>query len=103
MKHILGAAAHAARAAELVAGDDRAAGIDHIEQARRRPSPIVVDVLSRYLVAPPGGGRVGELLRDLAGPSAPFLMASWCLWITVTERELISKGRRQDEGLDQGG
>jgi hypothetical protein len=65
VKHILGAAAHAARAAELVAGDDRAVGADHIEQARRRATPIVVDVLSRYPAAPPGGGRVGELLRDL--------------------------------------
>jgi hypothetical protein len=65
VKHILGAAAHAARAAELVAGDDRAVGADHIEQARRRATPIVVDVLGRYPGAPPGGGRVGELLRDL--------------------------------------
>ena len=65
VKHILGAAAHAARAAELMAGDDRAVGADHIEQARRRATPIVVDVLSRYPAAPPGGGRVGELLRDL--------------------------------------
>jgi len=65
VKHILGAAAHAARAAELVAGDDRAVGADHIERARRRATPIVVDVLRRYPAAPPGGGRVGELLRDL--------------------------------------
>ena len=65
VKHILGAAAHAARAAELVAGDDRDVGPEHIEQARRRATPAVVDVLSRYPAAPPGGGRVGELLRDL--------------------------------------
>jgi hypothetical protein len=65
VKHILGAAAHAARAAELMAGDDRHVGADHIEQARRRATPVVVDVLSRYPAAPPGGGRVGELLRDL--------------------------------------
>jgi Imm-5 like putative immunity protein len=65
VKHILGAAAHAARAAELMAGDDRDVGADHIELARRRATPIVVDVLSRYPAAPPGGGRVGELLRDL--------------------------------------
>jgi hypothetical protein len=67
VKHILGAAAHAARAAELVASDDREVGADHIEQARRRATPVVVDVLSRYPTAPPGGGRVGELLRDLDG------------------------------------
>ena len=65
VKHILGAAAHAARAAELMAGDDRDVGADHIEQARRRATPAVVEVLKRYPAAPPGGGRVGELLRDL--------------------------------------
>ena len=65
VKHILGAAAHAARAVELVAGDDRKVSAAHIELARRRATPIVVDVLSRYPAAPPGGGRVGELLRDL--------------------------------------
>ncbi|MEU2870571.1 putative immunity protein [Streptomyces olivoreticuli] len=65
VKHILGAAAHAARAAELVAGDDRHVGADHIRQACRRATPAVVDVLSRYPAAPPGGGRVGEMLRDL--------------------------------------
>ena len=65
VKHILGAAAHAARAAELMAGDDRDVGADHIEQARRRATLAVVEVLKRYPAAPPGGGRVGELLRDL--------------------------------------
>ncbi|GAA0353142.1 hypothetical protein GCM10010319_32860 [Streptomyces blastmyceticus] len=65
VKHILGAAAHAARAAELVAGDDRHVGADRIQQACRRATPAVVDVLSRYPAAPPGGGRVGEMLRDL--------------------------------------
>jgi hypothetical protein len=47
VKHILGSAAHGARAAELVAGDDRAVGALRTEQARRRAKPIVVDVLSR--------------------------------------------------------
>lgn len=65
VKHILGAAAHAARSAELIAGDDRDVGAEHIERSRRRATPIVVDVLSRYPAAPSGGGRVGELLRDL--------------------------------------
>jgi hypothetical protein len=65
VKHILGAAAHAARAAELGAGDDRAIGARHIEHARRRATPAVVDVLKRYPAAPPGGGRVGELLLAL--------------------------------------
>jgi hypothetical protein len=48
-----------------VVGDDRAVGADHVEQARLRATPVVVDVLSRYPAAPPGGGRVGELLREL--------------------------------------
>jgi len=65
VKHILGAAAHAARAAELWSGDDRAVGAAHIEQASQRATPVIVAVLRRYPAAPPGGGRVGELLRDL--------------------------------------
>lgn len=65
VKHILGAAAHAARAAELVAGGDRDVGAARIERARRRAAPAVVEVLERYPAVPPGGGRVGELLRDL--------------------------------------
>jgi hypothetical protein len=65
VKHILGAAAYAARAAELLAGADCAVGAEHIEQARRRATPDVVDVLKRYPAAPPGGGRVGELMRAL--------------------------------------
>jgi hypothetical protein len=65
VKHILGAAAHAARAAELLAGGDRGVGADSLARARRRATPVLVDVLRRYPEAPPGGGRVGELLRDL--------------------------------------
>jgi hypothetical protein len=65
VKHILGSAAHAARAAELIAGDDRDVGAEHIEHALRRATPAVVEVLRRYPAAPPGGGRVGQLLRDL--------------------------------------
>jgi hypothetical protein len=65
VKHILGSAAHAARALELSAGDDLAVGADFIVQARFLAHPVVVDVLRRYPVAPPGGGRVGELIRQL--------------------------------------
>jgi hypothetical protein len=65
VKHILGAPAHAARAAELAAGDDRRVGADSIDRTRRRATPAVVDVLSRYPAAPSGGGRVGELMRSL--------------------------------------
>ncbi|WP_327117579.1 exonuclease SbcC [Nocardia sp. NBC_01730] len=63
--HILGPAAHAARAFELDAGDDRNVGADYIEQARSLASPIVANVLTRYPNAPSGRGRVGELLREL--------------------------------------
>jgi len=63
--HILGPAAHAARAFELDAGDDRDVGADYIEKARGLAGPIVVSVLTRYPNAPSGRGRVGELLRGL--------------------------------------
>ncbi|WP_409236438.1 putative immunity protein [Streptomyces sp. PA5.6] len=65
VKHILGAAAHAARAAEFAAGDDRTVGAERVERAARRATPAVVDVLARYPAAPAGGGRVGELIREL--------------------------------------
>jgi hypothetical protein len=65
VKHILGAAAHAARAAELAAGDDPDVGARAIEKARQRATPSVVGVLVRYPAAPAGGGRIGELLREL--------------------------------------
>ncbi|MFJ7271771.1 putative immunity protein [Streptomyces sp. NPDC099050] len=65
VKHILGAGAHAARAAELVADDDRSVGAAHVEQAEHRATPVVVDVLTRFPTAPSGGGRVGELIRML--------------------------------------
>jgi hypothetical protein len=63
--HILGSAAHAARAFELDAGDDHGVGDDHIEKARGLAGPTAVSVLMRYPSAPGGRGRVGELLRRL--------------------------------------
>ncbi|WP_406840571.1 putative immunity protein [Streptomyces sp. AHU1] len=65
VKHILGAGAHAARAAELVAGHDPGTGAEHVERALRRATPVVVEVLKRFPAAPEGGGRVGELIRML--------------------------------------
>lgn len=65
VRHILGAAAHAARAAELAAGDDLAAGDVFVEAAACEATPAVVDILCRYPPAPRGGGRTGELLRLL--------------------------------------
>lgn len=65
VKHILGAAAHAARASELAAGGDRTIGADGVERALGHATPSLVGVLRRYPAAPAGGGRVGELLRSL--------------------------------------
>jgi hypothetical protein len=63
--HILGAAADAARAFELDAGDAPGVGVEYIENARDLASPVVVSVLTRYPDAPAGGRRAGELLRIL--------------------------------------
>jgi hypothetical protein len=65
VRHILGAAAHAARATELAAGDASGVGAAFVERVWRRATPGVVAVLNRFPPAPPGGGRVGELLRSL--------------------------------------
>ncbi|MFC6091976.1 putative immunity protein [Saccharothrix lopnurensis] len=65
VKHVLGSAAHAARALELDAGDDHATGDGHLARSRALADPVVVDVLGRYPAAPAGGGRVGELVRRL--------------------------------------
>ncbi|MFF4405023.1 putative immunity protein [Streptomyces sp. NPDC001262] len=54
VKHILGAAAHAARVDPGT-----------LEWARHHAPEAVVAVLGRLPVAPPGGGRVGELMREL--------------------------------------
>lgn len=67
VKHILGSAAHAARALELSAGDGPTIGAEYLAQSRNLAlaHPVVVEVLRRYPVAPRGGGRVGELIRLL--------------------------------------
>lgn len=65
VRHILGAAAHAARARELALGDTHAIGADFLERTAQQASPRVIAVLTRFPPAPDGGGRVGELLRDL--------------------------------------
>lgn len=65
VRHILGAAAHAARATELAADDDLAAGDAFVETAACEATSGVIDILCRYPPAPKGGGRTGELLRLL--------------------------------------
>ncbi|HCA87241.1 MAG TPA: exonuclease SbcC [Streptomyces sp.] len=63
--HILRAPASAARIAELSAGDDPAVGNMLIEQSRRRATPVLVAVLSRYPLAPTAKNRVAQLMSAL--------------------------------------
>lgn len=63
--HILRAAAGAARVAELNAGGDPDVGLDMIEWARQRATPVLIDVLCRYPLAPVGKSRVAELMSIL--------------------------------------
>jgi hypothetical protein len=65
VKHILGAAAHAARAEELAAAEDRPVTAGTLAWARHHAPTAVTAVLGRLPAAPPGGGRVGEFIRDL--------------------------------------
>ncbi len=65
VRHILGSAAYAARAAELDAGDDPNVGAEYCDWAIEHMPAKVVTVLARYPTAPAGGGRVGELIREL--------------------------------------
>jgi hypothetical protein len=63
--HILRAAANAACAAELHAGGASSVGEALIEQARRRATPGLIDVLKRYPSAPTGNSRVAQLMKTL--------------------------------------
>lgn len=65
VRHILGAAAHAARAAELAGGDDPVVAEYVITAAAKRSTPVVLDVLGRYPRAPRGRGRVAVLVQRL--------------------------------------
>jgi hypothetical protein len=65
VKHVLGAAAHAARAEELAFGEGRCVTAGTLEWARRHAPPAVTAVLGRLPAAPAGGARVGELMRGL--------------------------------------
>ncbi|OEU85183.1 exonuclease SbcC [Streptomyces abyssalis] len=63
--HLLRGAACAARVAELRAGGDPNAADRLLEQARRRASPVLIDVLDRYPPAPAGRSRVAHLMSSL--------------------------------------
>lgn len=65
VRHILGSAAHAARAAELARGDDPVVAEYVITAAAKRAQPVVVDVLRRYPRAPTGRARVAVLMDRL--------------------------------------
>jgi Rifampin ADP-ribosyl transferase/Imm-5 like putative immunity protein len=67
VRHILGSAAHAARAAELARGDDPVVAEYVINAAAKRATPVVLDVLSRYPRAPHGRTRVAALMERLDG------------------------------------
>ena len=63
--HILRAAANEARIAEIEAGGDPAAAEKLIEQARQRATSVLVDILSRYPMAPVGRSRASHLMSEL--------------------------------------
>lgn len=115
VKHVVGAGAHAARAFELAAGDDQRIGYAHVVRARLLAPPEVVDVLSRYPAAPGGGGRVGELTRQLdtllrrpEPPRIPRLLdaddVTWALQALVGVRSWATRtGDDTRLSLDLGG
>ena len=63
--HILRSAALAARIAELHAGSDPRVGEEHLEQALRGATPVVIEVLNRYPRAPLSKNRAGTLMNQL--------------------------------------
>lgn len=67
VRHILGAGAYAARAAEIDQGEDRVVAEYLVAGAARRATPVVREVLGRYPRAPLGRSRVAALLRQLDG------------------------------------
>ena len=73
VRHILGAAAHAARAAELARGDDPVVAEYVLTAAAKRATPVVLDVLGRYPRAPQGRTRVAALMTGSTACSATRL------------------------------
>ena len=65
VRHVLGAAAHAARAAELSRGDDPVVAEYILAAAAKRATPELLDVLGRYPRAPKGRTRVAALMTRL--------------------------------------
>ncbi|MCM1969059.1 putative immunity protein [Streptomyces sp. G1] len=71
IKHILGAAAHAARAEELAAEENTRTAARTLAWASGHAPPAVSHVLARMPAPPAGGGRVGELIRALDAALRP--------------------------------
>ena len=65
MGHILRGLASAARIAELVAVDNPEVGDVFIERAKNHATPVLIDVLRRYPIAPTGKNRVAHLMSTL--------------------------------------
>lgn len=65
--HILRAVARAAHAAELDDSDQAGVAEAVLERARRRATPVLIDVLRRYPPAPAGQNRVAKLMTTLDG------------------------------------
>jgi hypothetical protein len=68
VKHILGAAAHAARALELAADNDPAIAAAHLEKSKSLATPLVIQILHRYpptLPPKPAATRTTHLLHQL--------------------------------------
>lgn len=65
LRHILGAAVHAARAAELARGEDPVVAEYVLTAAAKRATPAVMGVLDRYPRAPRGRTRIAVLLARL--------------------------------------
>ena len=63
--HILRAAANAACIAEMEGEADQFAAAKSLQLARHRATPVLIDVLRRYPVAPPGKSRPAQLMNDL--------------------------------------
>ena len=65
VRHILGAGAHAARAAEIARGEDAVVAEYVVTAAAKRATPELLDVLSRYPRAPHGRSRFSVLMARL--------------------------------------
>lgn len=71
VKHILGAAAHAARAEELTSGEGQPATAGTLEWARHHAPTAVTAVLGRLPAASPGGGGWESSVAISTSLSAP--------------------------------